>query len=379
MILPFDHIRVFRRKGVVKPILVREQIGVLDTLIEVYRDHVGKKRGELYSVVSDCEYLGYDFRLVRGLASVLDSRSLFQPRSSVPPLVARRTVFKEAANHVIIGKDDRDELLVKVAGELDVSLEELDNSLYSDLESEQYLEEFNEVTPEELAQYYNYAHTVALLAYSTRIQLSFKGDDSYLERAFYGLGTDEPNNGSLKVVSLKPTNRLSQRASKIDDVISRLLEKQGWLLRADVKYPARYKSTCVFEIDSRGDGLILKTEPVEDELIIEIPLLIKKKKQSRFGDIVVLDEVAEREGVTNGKILRDIKAEGTEYKKLGGILVTPGKYEEIKSALEIVETLGEAQSFSKSLGVRDFMQLIESFGYHVEWAKPRKSSKLYRL
>lgn len=379
MILPFEHIRVFRRKEVIKPILVREDIGVLDTLIEVYSDHVGKKRGELDAVVSDCEYLGYDFKLVRGLASVLDSMSTFQSRSAIPPLEARRLVFKAAANHVIIGKEDRHHLLSNVAEKRGVTVDELDDSLYSDLESEQTLVDFNTVSPEELAHYYNYAHTVALLAYSTRIQMSYRGIDDHLERGFYGLGTEEPNYGSMKVVSLKPTNRLSRRSSKIDDVLSKLMEKEGWLLKADIKYPARYKTTCVYEFDSRGDGSIMKTEPVEDELIIEIPLVIKKKKQSKYGDIVVVDEVAEREGVTNGKILREIKAEGTEYKKLGGILVTPEKYEEISTSLKSVKTLGDAQSYAKSIGVRDFMQLIESFGYHVEWAKPRKTSKLYRL
>ncbi len=118
---------------------------------------------------------------------------------------------------------------------------------------------------------------------------------------------------------------------------------------------------------------------MEEEFIIEIPLVSKKKKKLRYGEIVVLDEVAEREGVTNGKILRQIKEEGAEYRKLGGVLVVPSKYEEIKAELEALETLGEAQGYMKSLGVRDFLQVLESFGYQIEWAKPRKSSKLYRL
>lgn len=379
MILPFEHIRVFRRKGVIKPILIREPMGILDTLIEVYKDHKHRKRGVLDSVVADCEYLGYDFKLVRGVATVLDSRSVFQSKSAMPPLEARRQVFSLATQTVVINNEGRLTVLSQIAKKNNISVEELDDSLYSDLEEEQYLQEFNDLTSEDLSLYYNYAHTVALLAYSTRIEMSYRGDDGYLEHSFYGLGSEEPNSGSLKVVNLKPTNRLSQRASKVDDVLSRLLEKEGWLLRADVKYPARYKSSCVFEIDSRGDGRLLKTEPVEEEFVIEIPLTVRKKKQLKYGGIVVLDEVAERAGVTNGKILREIKEEGSEYKKLGGVLVVPLKYDEIKEALKAVETLGEAQSYFKSLGVRDFIQVLESFGYQIEWAKPRKSSKLYRF
>jgi predicted nuclease of restriction endonuclease-like RecB superfamily len=354
-------------------------VGILDTLIEVYKDHNDKKRGALNSVVSDCEYLGYNFKLVRGLASVLDSRSIFKSKSAIPPLEARRQVFSLANKTVIIRNEDRLAVLAQIADENLISVDELDDSLYSDLEEEHYLLDFKDLSSEDLSLYYNYAHTVAMLAYSTRVELSFKDDDSYLDKLFISLGSEVQKRGSMKVVKLKPTNRLSQRAAKFDDIMSRLLEKEGWLLRADVKYPARYKSTCVFEIDSLGDGRLLKTDPVEEEVIIEIPLSIKKKNRLKYGEIVVLDEVAEREGVTNGKVLREIKEEGSEYKKLGGVLIVPKKYAEIKAELKNIETLGEAQSYFKSHGVRDFIQVLESFGYQIEWAKPRKSSRLYRF
>lgn len=378
MILPFEHIRVFRRKGVIKPILIREPHGILDTLIDVYRNHVDKKRGPLDEVVVDCEYLGYDFKLVRGISSVLDSRSVFQSMSVIPPMEARRQVFREAAKRVVISKDDRLKVMSKVASRNGVTVKELDDSLYSDLEAEQYLVSFNAPTPEDLLLYYNYAHTVALLAYSTRIEVSFKGEDRQLVRKFMSLGEEEPTRGSMKVVRLRSTNRLAQRASKVDDVLSRLLGAEGWLLRANIKYPVKYKSTCVFEIDSRGDGRLLKTEPVEEEVIIEIPLVTRKKKL-KYGEIVVLDEVAERLGVTNGKVLREIKDEGGEYRNLGGVLVVPTRYDDIKEALASIETLGEARSYFKTMGVRDFLQVLESFGYQIEWAKPRKSSRLYRF
>lgn len=328
-------------------------------------------------MVGDCEYLGYNFRLVRGVSSVLDSRSLFQSRSVIPPIEARRQIFALAAKGVVISKDDRLEVMSEVASRNGVTVEELDDSLYSDLEAEQYLVEFKVPTSEDLSLYYNYAHTVALLAYSTRIEVSFKGEDRQLVRQLKSLGEEEPTRGSMMVVRLRSTNRLAQRASKFDGIMSRLLGTDGWLLRADIRYPVRYKSTCVFEIDSRGDGSLLKTEPVEDEFIIEIPLA--RKRKLKYGKIVVLDEVAERLGVTNGKVLRGIKDEGGEYRKLGGVLVVPAKYDEIKEALTSIETLGEARSYFKTMGVRDFLQVLESFGYQIEWAKPRKSSRLYRL
>ncbi len=376
MILPFEHIRVFRRKGVIKPILMRQSSGILDTLMEVYRDHVGKKRGSLIDIVEDCEYLGYNYKLVRGLSSVLDGRSRFHPRNVIPPLDARRQVFREAANQSVINEEKRTTILRRVAKANKVSINEIEDSLYADLESEQYLESFNDLTPTDLSMYYNYAITVALLAYSTQLQLSYRGGDARLREIFYDIGVEKPNHGSLKVVGLKPTRRLSQRASKIDDFLSRLLETDGWFLRADVKYPPRYKSTCVLEIDSKGDGRLLKTEPPEEELIIEIP---DKEKPLKYGEIVVLDEVAERMGVTKEMILKEIQEEGGEYNKIGGLLVVPELYEMIKEELTSIETLGEARKYFKGRGVRDFIQAVECFGYQIRWETPREKSKLYHL
>ena len=72
MMLPLDLIRARRRKGVIKPIYLEGKTGLLETLIAVYNDHVDQKRGALSTALNDCEQLGYDYKLVRGLVSVLD-------------------------------------------------------------------------------------------------------------------------------------------------------------------------------------------------------------------------------------------------------------------------------------------------------------------
>ena len=98
---------MFRRKGFIKPIFIREPIGILDTLIEIYKDHIGKKKGDLNEVLSDCEHLGYNYKMVRGLASVLNSRSKFESKNIIPPMEARRQVFSEAAKVVVTSEVER--------------------------------------------------------------------------------------------------------------------------------------------------------------------------------------------------------------------------------------------------------------------------------
>ena len=64
---------------------------------------------------------------------------------------------------------------------------------------------------------------------------------------------------------------------------------------------------------------------------------------------------------------------------LGGVLVSTEKHTEIQAHLKTIGTIGEAQTYLRGLGVDDFMAVLESFGYQVEWSKPRGNSKIYRL
>lgn len=379
MNLPFEHIRMFRRSGVIKPAFIREPLGILDTLIAVFKDHVDKKRGPLNETLSDCEHLGYDFRMVRGIASVLESRSVFQSRSSIPPIEARRQVFTEAASTVVATKDERNAVLETVAQCNGISVDELDDSLYADLDDEQYLVDFRDISPEELMKLYNYANMIALLAYSLRLEIIYRGSDEYLEHQMKRLGkaSIKGSNRIKAEIELRPTRRLSQRASKIDEIMRRVIEKPGWSLRANIKYPQRYKTVCVFEINNKDGGDLIAVDQEENETIIEIGL--PKKKESKYGEIVVLDDEARRRGVITAQIKKEIKEEGTKYRDLGGVLVTPEKHEELKNGLAKLETLDEVRRFFKEQGVGDFMAVLEAYGYQVGWLKPRGNSKIYRL
>jgi len=378
-ILPFEHIRVFRRKGVIKPIFLREPLGILETLIEVFRDHKNKKRADLNEAISDCEHLGYNYKMVRGVASVLESRSFFQSRCSIPPLKARREVFTEAAKLVIASNEERLQVLTSIATRNGITVEELEDSLYADLEDEQYLIDFLAPSKEELMRYYNYAHMISLLAYSLSIEIIYRGTDEHLENIVRRIkGSRISGKNRIKVIiDLKPTSRLNYRSSKLDEILRIVTSKSEWAIKANIKYPQRYKTYCIFEISNRDDGKFIEVDSSELETIIRIST--PKKKDTTYDEIIVLDEIARRQGVTTKQILNEIKKDGKKYIDLGDVLVSPLMHEEISSNLKKLNTVGEAQEYLKGLGVRDFLAVIESYGYYVEWSRPRKNSPIYHL
>jgi hypothetical protein len=378
--LPTEHIRVYRRKEIIRPVFLGADVSLSKTLIATFGNHVGRKREALAEALSDCEQLGYSYRLVRGLSSVLEGRCSFESQAVIPPIEARAMVFREAAGMVVATERDRAAVLASVARELGVTVEQLDASLYGDLEDEQFLAEFSEPEPEELNRYYNYANTVALLSYSRSIYAETDELDEYLGRLAERIGEtrmEDRGRGASIYIKLKPTRRLSQRRARIDEFAARLLDSGSWSIKASLVYPSRRKDPAMMELNSDQHGDLLKKDPYREELIIEIPS--REPRKPTHGEVIVVERLAQRLGVTERQLLKEIREEGHEYRDLGGVLVTPSKLEEISGALGGVETLGEAKRALRGIGVRSFLPVLEALGYQVEPGRPRDESRVYRL
>lgn len=365
------------------PQFLGEDYSLAKTLIAVYEDHLGKRRGELEEALKDCEELGYNYKVVRGLSEVLDSRSDFHAEAVVPPIKAREMVFTEAAKQVVTSENDRTLVLSMVAAELGVGIEELDNSLYADLEQESKLVEFNPPSPKELYRYYNYSLVIALLAYATRIEARHQNRDDYLITIADNIGDLEYKTilSSTKIViDLKKTSRVHSRGDKLDDFFARLIEKENWIITANIRYP-KDRRISKLEISHREHKKLIEKDPFKKEFIIDLgskkaPIPTKKKT---YPDLIIVEDMARRKGITESRVLEQIENENIQYRNLGGVLVTPEKIGELRDLLDRVETLGEAQEVLKQNEVSNFLPVLESLGYLIEWRKPRNQSRIYKL
>jgi predicted nuclease of restriction endonuclease-like RecB superfamily len=146
-------------------------------LVSVYKEHLGKMKGELREALSACEELGHDYKLVRGLIALLEERCIFGSRAVVSPVDARKAVFKETSSRVVDSEKERGRVLSTVAFRLGISVIDLDRSLYADLEAEKELFGFGRVTPLDLLKEYNFSLVLALLLYAVKVEISFRGRD----------------------------------------------------------------------------------------------------------------------------------------------------------------------------------------------------------
>jgi hypothetical protein len=386
-----EHIRVRRRKGVMNPVYAsEEELGLAKTLISVHRDSVEKPRRELREAVSDCEELGYDYKLVRGLASLLEERCAFESRAVIRPLKARKAVFGEAGRTVVASVEDRNRVMANAAFRLGISTLELEKSLYADLDDEQVLAGFEEPKPLDLLKEYNFALVVALVAHSKRLEVSYQGSDKGLVDAMGKLGESRASSSrgvSRLVVEWRPSNRSGYRGALIEDVLSKLLQQKGWGLSVAVVYPLKVGKAYRLEVKGNVEGRMMSTGPKKDERLIpdvrHAPRIasrtVSRLKTKPSGGIVIVEDVARRMGLTEPEVRKQYKGEG--LLDIGGVLISPGKRDEVLDALEGASAVrfDSVRGLLRGLGVKQPVPVLEALGYEIDWNRDRGESLVYRL
>ena len=391
MMLAPEHIRVKRRKGTMTPIYAsEEELSLAKTLISVHRDAVERTRRELGEAVSDCEELGYDYRLVRGLASLLEERCAFEGRAVIRPLKARKAVFGEAGRIVVATEETRNRVMANAAFRLGVSTLELEQSLYADLDNEQTLAGFEEPEPLELLKEYNFALAVALVAHGKRLEVSYKGQDRGLEDAVGKLGESRVSSSggvSRLVVEWRPSNRSGYRGALIEGVLSKLLQLKGWALSVAVVYPTKVGRAHMLEIKGDVEGEMMSAGLRREEPLIpdvrRAPRSVSRPasppKTRPSGGVVVVDDVARRMGLTESEI-REMHR-GENLLNMGGVLISQEKRDTVLEALGGATDMrfDSVRRILKGLGVKQPVPVLEALGYEIEWNRDRGDSLVYRL
>ncbi|RLG46713.1 MAG: hypothetical protein DRN90_06070, partial [Thermoproteota archaeon] len=164
--LPSPLLRARSWKGRLIILFVRGrpvELELAKDLIDTYQSHVGKKLWELSSALEDLEEyyesIGIDYKLVRGLSTILERRCEFsRPDTLVQPRRARKKVFEwcnlEFGGFTAV-QEERNSVLNKAAWDLGISRDELEEALWADLEENLELISFENIEEEELLRVYN--------------------------------------------------------------------------------------------------------------------------------------------------------------------------------------------------------------------------------
>ncbi|MDI9644263.1 MAG: DUF790 family protein, partial [Candidatus Verstraetearchaeota archaeon] len=138
--LPSELLVAKVRGGMIRPVylsITGETVRLAEELISVYSRDIGKKRGEILKSTRELEGRVEDFRVVRGLCTLIERRAVFETRSPIDPSSIREAVFE--AGVPVLDEGLRSRVLVGAAKKLGISPDDVQRYMWSDLMDEKVL------------------------------------------------------------------------------------------------------------------------------------------------------------------------------------------------------------------------------------------------
>ena len=183
-LLPRELLTIRRRGEEVQPVLAPvddAHLALSRDLVDVFDAHVGRPRAELMAHLAEHELrVGTRFKLVRGLATLLERRCRFEERAPLDPRVARRFAFEESARlpaGAATSPEARERALSAAAMRLGATPADVARALDADSEDALVLAAFDAPDARALLERYNVGLVQALLFDAVRVELT-------IERAF---------------------------------------------------------------------------------------------------------------------------------------------------------------------------------------------------
>jgi predicted nuclease of restriction endonuclease-like RecB superfamily len=254
--LPSQLLRIRTRKGEIVPLFCGSEdkarhLELAKIIINEFQELAANKEKKkiLNERISFLESHFDDYRLVRGLSTLLERRCQFNTTISqrdencgisVNPIDIRRLLWEESARRgFALSESLRDEILCDVASKMNISSNSIMQSLWSDLDENTVLELFSPLSSEELLAWYNLSLLQTLLFTCTRLEFSVRGGANWKNtlRNVKRLGL------MYNLREQKNTNE-SADASNVHRGKSK-----GYLVHADVKNSGGHESELVCSID----------------------------------------------------------------------------------------------------------------------------------
>jgi len=243
MMLPSELLRIRVRQGKVYPFYARidtNDLRLAEQVIETFRQSLGRKKGELREKLKAFEDRGFDYRLVRGLSTLLERRCVFGADSPVNPREARTMVFEEASRVKAVSVEQREKVLQNVAMKLNITPEALERTLYCDVDEELIVREFEPIEADELIKHYNLSLTQTLLFKSLRMEFTCSGNWQNIFRSIKRLGLmysiERRDQGNTVSVDgpLSLFKMMDRYGTSLAKLLLQIVASKTWKIKADV-------------------------------------------------------------------------------------------------------------------------------------------------
>ncbi|GAA0533012.1 DUF790 family protein [Halorubrum ejinorense] len=266
-----DLLRVSRAGGGYRPqFTTREHRPLAAQVLGAFRSHVGERRGDLDDALAaleaDAAARNGDFKLVRGLAALVERECEFETRAPVPPRRVRRAAFEAGAAVGVASEADRETAIERAADALGVEPSVVDDSLYADRDVEQVLVDADvRWDPDALLAQYDLSLAQTALFDATEVRVRSNDPKrlvSAVKRLRLMYEVEKTADGRELVVTGPDT--LFSRTRRYGTAFARLLrtvaESAEWSLEATIDDRGRERTMRL----SDGDVTVPDVEPVAE-------------------------------------------------------------------------------------------------------------------
>jgi predicted nuclease of restriction endonuclease-like RecB superfamily len=216
-----------------------DSLALAEDIIRAFSDHTGRKLGELMDILEEMEDQGFDYRLVRGLVALLERRCALTVESAATPESVRHEVFSIFGRPALTERL-RSQAIAQAAGNLGISPEAVEASLFADLESELIVSGFTPPSPTALLEEYNLSLAQTLLFKATEMRFRASTKHKEVLRAVKRLGlmySASSEGGRLDITvdgpvsAIKATERYGTSLAKL---LPFIVASPGWSMEASI-------------------------------------------------------------------------------------------------------------------------------------------------
>jgi predicted nuclease of restriction endonuclease-like RecB superfamily len=273
--LPKSLLVAQKRRDKIKPIyatLNKENLELANLLIQTYKDHLGKKKGELDASIENLEEIGYDYRFIRGLTTLLDRKCEIKAKTPIESFKIRRKVFHIAQkNGLPTTNQARKEILHEAAQHLQLPSKQIEDYLYADLEDQQILESFEEISAKNLLKWYNLSLTQTLLFLATELCFTATGNWQNIFRTIKWLGLiyniqKIDDNYVIQVDGPASLFKLNRKyGTKLAKLLPPIIANKKWKINAKILRYKRDTQLLNLKLDSTKHNQIMSSQGYEPD------------------------------------------------------------------------------------------------------------------
>jgi hypothetical protein len=176
------------KKGTLRSVfLTEENSDYCASVIDLFSRSIGKSRGEIDDELKTMELKVQNPKIVRGLALIMFRASEFRRPSPLDSEAVRSAIFTIAKNP-IVNPEERKAVLESVASSMTSSVQEVDEAIYGDKESNLILVSPFEASPDLLAKKFNEEQIETVIMKSLWVEVSTKEHSNEFIRSIRSKG-----------------------------------------------------------------------------------------------------------------------------------------------------------------------------------------------